>query len=206
MTEPRRIAGRRVSRETTDRLECYESLIRKWNPTINLVSSASLDVLWSRHFADSAQLFEFARPGAARWADLGSGGGFPGLVVAILAADEDPGLAVTLVDSDQRKAAFLASAARTLGLAVEVRAERIESVPPLGADVLSARALAPLVTLLGHAARHLAPRGVALFQKGATAEAELAQALEHWRFTYQKVVSKTDANGVILIIGGISRV
>ena len=195
-----------VSRETLDRLQTYEALIRAWNPRINLVSASTLAALWTRHFGDSAQLFGLAPEGARLWADLGSGGGFPGLVIAILAAEARPTLSVTLVESDQRKAAFLATAARTLGLSVVVRAERIETLPPLGADVLSARALAPLDTLLGYAERHLAPGGVALFPKGATVDAELAHALEHWRFSYQKEPSKTAADGVVLIIGGISRV
>ncbi len=195
-----------VSRETLDRLQAYEALIRAWNPRINLVSASTLAALWTRHFGDSAQLFGLAPEGARLWADLGSGGGFPGLVIAILAAEARPALSVTLVESDQRKAAFLATAARTLGLSVVVRAERIETLPPLGADVLSARALAPLDTLLGYAERHLAPGGVALFPKGATVDAELAHALEHWRFSYQKEPSKTAADGVVLIIGGISRV
>lgn len=194
-----------VSRETAERLEAYEALIRKWNPRINLVSPATLDALWTRHFADSAQLLRLAPETAAHWADLGSGGGFPGLVIAVLAAESRPGLRVTLVESDQRKAAFLQTAGRLLDLGLDVRAERIEALPPLGADVLSARALAPLDILLRHAERHLAPGGVALFPKGATVAAELARALEHWRFSLQKESSKTDAGGVILIIGGISR-
>ncbi|WP_413876801.1 16S rRNA (guanine(527)-N(7))-methyltransferase RsmG [Albidovulum sp.] len=195
-----------VSRETIQRLELYESLIRKWNPRINLVSPGSLDVLWTRHFADSAQIFRLAPASAAHWADLGSGGGFPGLVIAILAAEARPGLRVTLVESDRRKATFLATAAHALGISVDILADRIEALAPLRADVISARALAPLDILLGHAERHLVPGGVALFPKGATAEAELARALEHWRFSYQKEPSKTDARGVVLIIGGISRV
>lgn len=194
-----------VSRETLERLRAYEALIRKWNPRINLVSPATLDLLWIRHFADSGQLLHLAPDNAVHWADLGAGGGFPGLVIAILAAETKPRLRVTLVESDQRKAAFLSTAARILDLGVEVRAERIESLPALGADVLSARALAPLDMLLHHAERHLAPGGVALFPKGANVEAELARALEHWRFSHQKEPSKTDAAGVILIIGGISR-
>lgn len=195
-----------VSRETIKRLEAYESLVRKWNPRINLVSPGSLDLLWTRHFADSAQLFHLAPPSATHWADLGSGGGFPGLVIAILAAEARPGLRITLVESDQRKAAFLAAAARALDISVDILAHRIEALAPLCAEVISARALAPLDTLLGYAERHVVPGGVALFPKGATVGAEIARALEHWRFSYQKEPSKTDAQGVILIIGGISRV
>ncbi len=206
MTGFARSIGRSVSRETILRLEEYEELIRRWNPRINLVSSGTLDDLWGRHFADSAQLLDLAPKRARLWADLGSGGGFPGLVIAILAAEARPELGITLVESDQRKAAFLATAARTLGLSVDVRPERIEGLPRIGADVLSGRALGPLDTLLRYAQRHLAADGVALFPKGARVDAELARALEHWRFSYQKEPSKTDTTGIVLIIGGISRV
>lgn len=206
MTPQASLAGRAVSRETWDRLKRLEGLLKKWTTTINLVSPSTLNTIWTRHFADSAQIFDLAPTGGRTWVDLGSGGGFPGLVVAILAADERPELSVTLVESDQRKAAFLMTAARTLGLRTTVIADRIEAVAPLGAEVLSARALAPLDVLLAYAERHLRPTGVAIFPKGATVDNEIARALEHWRFSYQKERSRTDAGGVVLIIGGISRV
>lgn len=193
-----------VSRETLGRLEAYAGLLQRWNPKINLVSRASLPELWTRHFVDSAQLFALCPPGARHWADLGSGGGFPGLVVATLAAEVVPDLRVTLVESDGRKAAFLATAARELGLTVDVRAERIEALPPLGADVLSARALASLDVLLGFADGHLAPAGRALFPKGARAEEEVAEARRHWAFDLTRHPSQTAEDGVILEIGAIS--
>lgn len=198
-------AARNVSRETLDRLRAYESLLRKWNPAINLVAKSTLEDMWSRHFLDSTQIYDLAPKNALRWADLGSGGGFPGLVVAILAVGDDRHLAVTLVESDQRKAAFLMAAARELGLKLVVRADRIESLPPLNADVLSARALAPLEQLIGHAERHLSPHGVALFPKGANHAAEMKQALEKWRFSYEASPSATDADAVIYQIMGVSR-
>lgn len=205
MTEQAFLAARHVSRETLDLLRAYEALLRKWNPAINLVARSTLEGIWSRHFLDSAQIYDLAPPNTRSWADLGSGGGFPGLIVAILAASEGRALAVTLVESDQRKAAFLMTAARELGLSLAVRAERIESLPPLQADVLSARALAPLEQLIGHAERHLSPQGVALFPKGASHAAEMKQALEKWRFSYETVRSVTDANAVIFQIKGVSR-
>lgn len=205
MTEQAFLAARNVSRETMDRLRIYEALLRKWNPVINLVAKSTLEDIWSRHFLDSAQIYDLAPPTARSWADLGSGGGFPGLIVAILAAGEGRALTVTLVESDQRKAAFLMAAARELGLHLAVRAERIESLPPLNADVLSARALAPLDQLIGHAERHLSPQGVALFPKGANHAAEMKQALEKWQFSYETVQSVTDADAVIFQIVGVSR-
>lgn len=199
-------AGGDVSRETADRLALYAGLLRTWNPKINLVSKQTLADLETRHIADSAQLLALAPENATTWADLGSGGGFPGLVIAIHAAERRPALRVTLVESDQRKAAFLRTVAQRTGVPVTVHAERIEAVPPLGTDVLSARALAPLSALLDHAARHLAPSGTALFPKGATWRAEVAEALERWRFRCENHPSATSQDGAILRIGGIDRV
>lgn len=194
-----------VSRETSERLRIYAELIEKWNPVINLVSRSTLGDLWTRHFVDSAQLYRLAAGDLRNWADLGSGGGFPGLVIAILAAGEGRPLDMTLVESDQRKAAFLATVARQTGLDLTVRAARIEVLEPLGAQVLSARALAPLDQLVQHAARHLSPDGVALFPKGAQHAAELKGALEKARFSYEKVASATDPDAVIYRIWGVSR-
>lgn len=196
-----------VSRETAARLSAYAGLLRKWNPAINLVARSTLDDLEARHIADSAQLFDLAPPDARHWVDLGSGGGFPGLVIAILAAGRPHGLRVTLIESDQRKAAFLRTVARELGLDnVSVLDTRIEDTPPQRADVLSARALAPLAALLAFTERHLAPGGTALFPKGARADEELDAALASWRFEVQKIPSGTDPQAVILKIGGIARV
>lgn len=195
-----------VSRETTERLEVYAQLLRQWTPRINLVSRPSLDDLWTRHFADSAQLLPLAPEGARTWADLGSGGGFPGLVVAILAAERAPDLRVTLVESDHRKAVFLRTVAARTGVAVTVHAERSEGLAPLGADVVSARAMAPLGELLGHAARHLAPGGTAIFPKGAAWRREVEEALERWRFRCEDFPSETSSEAAILRFGEIERV
>jgi len=193
-----------VSRETLGRLETYATLLRKWTPRINLVAKSTCDQVWSRHFQDSAQLLSL-RPAQARlWADLGSGGGFPGLVVAVLAAEKAPELTVALVESDLRKAAFLREAVRALGLSVRVHGERIERLAPLRADVVSARALAPLPILVDYAARHLAPGGVALFPKGASVAVELAEALATRSFSVQKHPSETNENAVILKVGELS--
>ena len=180
-----------VSRETLDRLTRYAELLGAWNRKINLVSKSTLDDVWSRHFLDSAQLFAEIPQDARTVADFGSGAGFPGLVVAILAAEQRPDLKTILVESDQRKAVFLRTVAQQLAVAVDVRAARIEEVPPLGADVVMARALAPLSTLLGLAARHLAPDGTALFLKGASWRDEVAKSLAHWRFRCEDIPSKT---------------
>jgi 16S rRNA (guanine527-N7)-methyltransferase len=198
--------GLDVSRETAERLAKHAALLRAWNPKINLVSKQTLADLETRHFADSAQLLALAPPDATTWADLGSGGGFPGLVIAILAAESHPALHVTLIESDQRKAVFLRTVAQRTGVPVTVLADRIESVPPIGTDVLSARALAPLTTLLDHAHRHLASSGTALFPKGANWRAEVDEALERWRFRCDNLPSATSPDGAILRIGEIHRV
>jgi 16S rRNA (guanine527-N7)-methyltransferase len=205
MTETDFAAATGVSRETLGRISAYERLIAQWNPAINLVSRSSLADFWGRHALDSAQLLRLAPPGARGWLDLGSGGGFPGLVVAILAAEQRPDLRVTLVESDQRKAAFLRTVARETGTAVTVIAERAESVPPAGADVVSARALAPLDRLLPLAERHLTTSGMAIFPKGAAWRAEVNTALANWRFNLQNHASLTDPKGAVLVLEGISR-
>lgn len=195
-----------VSRETRASLERYAQLLRLWTRRINLVSRRSLDELWDRHIVDSAQLYRLRPSGAQHWVDLGSGGGLPGLVIAILARQSDPELEISLVESDQRKGAFLTTVARELDLRLTVHVQRAEVLAPLRADVLSARALAPLSNLLDLAARHLAPTGRALFPKGARHDEEIACALATWRFDLQKMPSCTDRDGAILMVEGIARV
>ena len=193
-----------VSRETIERLKVFEAVLRKWNPKINLVSRSSLTTLWQRHIIDSVQVFRCVAP-RGHWVDLGSGGGFPGLVVAILAKAECPELKVTLIESDQRKATFLRTAARETGSTCEVIAGRIEEIPPQRADILSARALADLSGLLGFAERHLAPGGISLFPKGVTWEKEVAAARRQWKFDADPITSRTEDGAVILKIEGVSR-
>lgn len=200
------LAGLDVSRETLERLQAYESLLTKWNPAINLVARGTIDDAWRRHFIDSAQILTLAPANATEWLDVGSGGGFPGMVVAIIAAELRPGLSVTLMESDLRKATFLGEVARQTGVAVTISAGRAEGLPPAGADVMSARALAPLKTLLALTERHLKRGGLGLFLKGARHEAEIADALESFRFDLQKIPSQTDPQAVILSVGGITRV
>lgn len=194
------------SAETMARLDRLVALLARWSQRINLVGRGTLPEVWTRHIADSAQLLALAPPDARLWADLGSGAGFPGLVVAILAQERRPGLRCVLVESDGRKAAFLATAARETGAPATVLARRAEQVAPLSADVVSARALAPLKSLLPLVHRHLAPRGCALLPKGSGAEAELAEALASWRFDVQKHVSATDPAAAVLEIRGLARV
>ena len=199
-------ASLNVSRETFQRLEIFAKLLFKWNPRINLVAKSTINTLWERHIRDSLQLLQAIDGPVPLWADLGSGGGFPGLVIAIVAAETGNPTAVTLVESDQRKAIFLRTVLRETGVSANVIAERIEAVAPLRADILSARAVADLSTLLGFAERHLAPGGTCLFQKGKNWEAEVQSARASWQFSYDAIQSKTESEAVVLKIKELSRV
>ncbi len=188
-----------------DRLDGYAALLEKWNPKINLVAPSTIPNLWTRHLLDSVQLWDKVPKNAESWTDLGSGGGFPGLVIAMLAKDIRPNFHVTLVESDQRKATFMRSVSRETNTPVTVLAERIEAVAIEPADIVSARALAPLSKLLDYASGLVKPEGIALFPKGVNHEAELADALANWTFTLQKEPSQSNPDSAILCIGDLSR-
>lgn len=189
-----------VSRETKQRLEDYVALLGRWNHRINLVARRALNDVWSRHIADSAQLLNLAPPNAATWIDLGSGAGFPGLVVAVMAAERHPGLQVRLVESDRRKAAFLAEVIRQTSISAKVEACRIEGLPAERQDVISARALAPLEQLCSLAQRFVGPHSVLLFPKGARLESELTAAAALWHIRAERIPSRTDPAAAVLVI------
>lgn len=194
-----------VSRETKERLDIYAALLRKWNPVINLVASSTLDTLWERHFLDSSQLWEKAPEKLTTWCDIGTGGGFPGLILSILAKEKDPDRQTICIESDLRKATFLRTVIRETDLKARVVSARIESAPPQSADIISCRALAPLNKLMGYAKRHLSPSGQCLFLKGENYQVEIQEALETWRFEYDTYPSKTNPDAVILKIGDLDR-
>lgn len=201
-----RLPGLDVSRETQEKLDHLVALLAKWSPRINLVSRTTLEESWTRHILDSAQVFSVPDVRSGLWADFGSGGGFPGLVVAILAQELAPGLKVTLVESDQRKSVFLRTALRETDVEAQVLSERIEKVPPLQADVISARALADLTVLLSFADRHMSKTGRAVFLKGANWKKELEAARESWKFDCAERKSITNPNAVVLSIGALTHV
>jgi 16S rRNA (guanine527-N7)-methyltransferase len=194
-----------VSRETLDRLDAYEALIRKWNPAINLVSKTTLDDLWARHFMDSAQTLNVTGAGHGRWVDLGSGGGFPGAVIALVAAEKAPDLSVTCIESDIRKCEFIRTVARTTGVPIKVMSRRIEEAPPQDAQYVSARALAPLSRLLSYVDRHLNAAGTAVLHKGEHWRAEVEDALESWRFSYENHPSPINPTSSILTVKDLAR-
>jgi 16S rRNA (guanine527-N7)-methyltransferase len=189
-----------VSRETLERLTLHLELLTRWQRAINLVGPATLADPWRRHMLDSAQLLAHLPPGAASLVDLGSGAGFPGLVLAILGVRN-----VTLIESDRRKAQFLREVARATGTTVTIHAERAEWVPATLAAVVTARALAPLPRLLPLAERFLAADGVCLLLKGAAVSDELTAAAESWHMEPEVFPSLSAPAGIVLKLRGIAR-
>ncbi|MDG1154366.1 MAG: 16S rRNA (guanine(527)-N(7))-methyltransferase RsmG [Paracoccaceae bacterium] len=200
------LPGLNVSRETFLRLKEYEKLLFKWNAKINLVSKSTLDNFWNRHVLDSAQFLSSVGEKAGKWVDLGSGGGLPGLVVAILSDEIEPVNKLFLVEADVRKAVFLKTVCRELGLKVEVYNNRVEELPPMSANIVSARALAPLKTLCLYAKNNLEKDGEAVFAKGENWKAELVEAQKKWIFSYEAVKSTLHEGSVVLVLRGIKSV
>jgi 16S rRNA (guanine527-N7)-methyltransferase len=180
----------------------FRQMLGAGNARMNLVGASTLADYWRRHFLDSAQLLRLA-PGAKRWADLGAGAGFPGVVLAIFLKGQ-PGAEIHLVDSMVKRCAFLKEVVEALALPAIVHNERAEALP-LKADVVTARACAPLTRLLGFAAPSLRGRTRGLFLKGAEVESELAEARKSWRFKVTIHPSLSDARGRILEITELVR-
>jgi 16S rRNA (guanine527-N7)-methyltransferase len=196
-----------VSRETEARLDRLAALLQDWQQRMNLVASSTLPRLWTRHIADSLQLLPLA-PAARTWVDLGSGAGFPGLVVAIALAGR-PGAVVHLVESHNRKAAFLRAAAEETGAPAEVHAQRIEDFVRAWrerADVVTARALAPLPRLLDYAAPLIGKGAQGLFLKGQDVAAELTESANYWRLKAESVPSVTEPRARIVRVTNLQRI
>ena len=193
-----------VSRETMERLERYVALLKKWSPAINLVSRATLADAWNRHVLDSAQLLSLLPADTKDIVDLGSGAGFPGLVLAILAREHSDPFHVSLVESDRRKSTFLREVVRETGASATVLVERAESLD-MTADVVTARAFTALDPLLGMAHPLIGSEGIALLHKGARYESELTGAMENWHMDVEQKKSRIDPASVILRISRLSR-
>ena len=183
-----------------ERLDRFAALLLRWNGTLNLIAPRDAPIIWQRHIADSLQLAPLIPPGVTRAIDLGSGGGFPGLVLAIAT-----GLPFDLIESDRRKAAFLRTAIAETGATAAVHACRIESAALAPAGLVTARALAPLPRLLPLAGRLLTPDGVCLLLKGARVDQELAEAAVDWAMSVDRTPSVTGPEGVVLRISGLRR-
>jgi 16S rRNA (guanine527-N7)-methyltransferase len=191
-----------VSRETRDQLEAFVLTMGRWQKAINLVSNATLGDIWTRHILDSAQLVSLIPKDTKTLVDLGSGGGFPGLVLAAMR----PNLSVTLIESDARKGAFLGEAGRRMELKNQPKVviSRIEAAPPVKADIVTARALAPLGQLLAWAAPHRSETAICLFHKGKGWQAELTEAMKDWDIQSQPFSSVTDRDAVLLRVAQFS--
>lgn len=197
MTEPKGRAEVRslpyVSRETFDRLQAYVDLLERWQARINLVARSTLAEVWHRHVWDSAQLYPLIEPKPVRLYDIGSGAGFPGLVLAILGVGD-----VHLIESDRRKIEFLRESARITSTKISLHPARVETLAPGNGDVVTARGCASIAELLDMAKPLLKPNGSCLFLKGAGAQAELTEARKRWTMRVNESESLTDTTGVIL--------
>jgi 16S rRNA (guanine527-N7)-methyltransferase len=186
-------------RHVSPELQRFVDLLLRWNRSINLIGRSDIADVWTRHVADSLQLAEhWGDTLPAFGIDLGSGAGFPGLVLAI-----GFGVVFYLVEHDQAKAAFLREAARATGAPVHIVATRIEDAVVPRAPLVTARALAPLAHLLSYAEPLLLPGGVCLFSKGRDVEAEIADASRSWHMDVERIPSRTDRRGVILRIANL---
>jgi 16S rRNA (guanine527-N7)-methyltransferase len=194
-------AATNVSRETLARLKAYAGLLEDWNSRHNLVSARSLEDVWRRHFWDSAQLAPLVPAKAQAIADLGSGAGFPGLVLAEMLRDK---AIVTLFEATTKKCDFLKAAAQSMELSVSVQNTRMEDVTPQLFDVVTARACAPLPELLSYAQHFVGPNSVCLLLKGQNVGAELTEANKSWKMKVRQIPSLTDPSGVILELKELS--
>jgi len=194
-----------VSRETFEKLLQFEQIFLKWGKKVNLVAPSTIATLWKRHVLDSAQLMQLA-PSALNWLDLGSGGGFPGAVIAVLLRDR-PGAKIRLVESNGKKAGFLRTALGELQVPAEVVNARIEAVAEKFEDteVVTARALAPLPILLGLASSWLSNTATGLFHKGRDYRSEVEESRDGWRFDLVEHADKIDPDGIILGISKLQR-
>ncbi|MGH7102948.1 MAG: 16S rRNA (guanine(527)-N(7))-methyltransferase RsmG [Acetobacteraceae bacterium] len=195
------IADFSLPSSVVQRLDAFAELLALWNSRINLVSRRELPDLWSRHIADSLQLIPLLPPDRSRAIDLGSGAGFPGLILAIAT-----GIPFTLIEGDRRKAAFLAEAARTTGTVVDIRNLEIAHAEVAPAPLVTARALAPLPALLALAEPFVSAGGFALFPKGKKVEAELTAASRQWQMRVEQFPSRTAPAGSLLRVSEIRRV
>ena len=190
-----------VSRETLQRLQIYRNLLLKWNSRVNLVGKSTLGDIWRRHFLDSAQLLHYIPKKSKVWVDLGSGAGFPGMVLAILNVGT-----VHLVESNQRKCAFLREVARTTQTNVEIHNKRIEHLDPWPIDVITARAVAPVAKLLELSRSFVTPESTCLFLKGQDIDDELTEAGKYWKMSIDRTPSVADYRGTILRLTRVSHV
>lgn len=196
-------AAVRVSKDTMARLEAYAKLLEQWQPKVNLIGASTFADLWNRHMLDSAQIYDYLPPGQIL--DAGSGAGFPGLVLAIMAREDDERGPVHLVESDGRKCAFLAEVVKETEAKAIIHNERVEAMTPFPVAAITARALAPLDRLLPLVEKFLQPGTQAFFLKGRGVNDELTEARKTWKITAERIQSISDPSGVLLHITEVQR-
>ena len=194
-----------VSRETFEKLKCYQSLLIEWQAKFNLVSQSSLNEAWNRHFLDSVQLFKYVPETAQTLIDFGSGAGFPGMVLAIMAKEKTPYLKITLVESIKKKTLYLKEVAEKTSVDVNIINERIENISFQKFDVITSRAMTSLTDLLGYAFPFCKKETVCIFPKGKKYAEELAEAHKNWLFKCSVEPSEQSEEGRILIIKNIQK-
>ncbi len=200
------LGGKRVSRETLDRLRKFETLVKKWTKTINLISKGDVDKIWERHILDSAQIFPYLPKSPHIYSDFGSGGGFPAVVLAVFLYEKDPKIKIYLIESDGRKAAFLRTVLKELQIPGTVLGDRVQKVQLLTSNILSARAVAPLIKLLSMAETLINNETICFFPKGVGWKKEVEDAQKQWNFDFKAITSQTQSDAVILKLGSINRV
>jgi 16S rRNA (guanine527-N7)-methyltransferase len=196
-------AAVKVSRETMERLETYAKLLEQWQPKVNLIGASTFADLWNRHMLDSAQIYDYLPPGQVL--DAGSGAGFPGLVLAIMAKEDDERGPFHLVESDGRKCAFLTEVVKETEAKAIVHNERVEAMRPFPVAAITARALAPLDRLLPLVENFMVPGTHAFFLKGRGVNDELTEARKDWKITAERIQSVSDPSGVLLHITEVER-
>lgn len=195
-----------VSRETLERLKAYEASLHEWQKKFNLVSNASLEDAWNRHFLDSMQLFNFIPKTARTLCDFGSGAGFPGMVLAIMAKEKTPYLKVSLIESIKKKTLYLNEVNKITEANAVIINDRIENIPPQSFDVITSRAMASLKDLLNYTKKFFGKNTVCIFPKGKSYAEEIAEAEKFWKFDCKIVPSEMSSEGVILIITNLSAI
>lgn len=194
-----------VSRETIEELKVYEASLKEWQTKLNLVSKASLENAWERHFLDSMQLYKLIPQDAKVLYDFGSGAGFPGMVLAIMLKNRTPYLNVNLVESIKKKTLYLNEVKKITNTNVNIINDRIENIKPQIADIITSRALASLEKLLNYTQRFCGKKTKCIFPKGKTYEEEVREAKKLWNFDLEIFQNEQSEEGVILVISNISK-
>ena len=193
-----------VSRETFNRLKIYEASLKEWQNKFNLVSNKSLEDAWNRHFLDSAQLIKYIPENAKKLYDLGSGAGFPGMVLAVIAAEKMPNLKVSLIESIKKKTLYLNTVQKLCNVKVSIINDRIENLSLKDADVITSRAMCNLADLLKYSYKLANKNTIMIFPKGKTYQEEIERAQKAWKFNCQIEANEVSAEGVILVISNLS--